>query len=187
MFKRERRGHGKWIGIVSGAIAGAAAIAAAVPVLKKRALSAITILKKDHRAVRFLFGALRHTTNPSIRKSIFRQIRSQIETHMWVEEEIFYPAVRNIFTSSAEQQVDQARLEHQQIKDLLHQVAIIDPNSFSFMSKINELKDVIENHVDIEENQMFPFAHDNMSSEEIEYLGQLIHDQKLEFKEKTAA
>ena len=187
MFRRERDRYVKWIGILGGAVAGVAAIAAAVPILKKRTRSAITILKKDHRAVSFLFGALRHTTNSSIRKSIFRQVRTRIETHMWVEEEIFYPAVRNIYTTSAEQQVDQAKLEHQQMKDLLHQVGIIDANSFSFMSKINELKEVFENHVDGEENQLFPFAQDNMSSEEIDYLGQLIHDQKLELGEKAAA
>jgi hemerythrin superfamily protein len=185
--KDDSGGYGKLIGIIGGAIAGGVAIAAAVPVLRKRALRATTLLKKDHRAVSGLFWAIQQTTNPSIRKSIFNEIRTQLDMHAEVEEEIFYPAVRNIYTSVAEQQVDEAKHEHQKITDLLHDVSIIDPSSFSFMSKINELKQTVEHHVDEEENEMFPLAQHNMSSEELDHLGKQIHDRKVQLKERIAA
>jgi hemerythrin superfamily protein len=185
--KDDSGGYGKLFGIIGGAIAGGVAIAATVPVLKKRALRATTILKKDHRAVSGLFWALQQTTNPSIRKSIFNEIRNQLEMHTLVEEQIFYPAVRNIYTTVAEQQVDEAKQEHQKIKDLLHEVSTTDSNSFSFMSKVNELKQAVEHHVDEEENEMFPLAQDNMSTEELDHLGKQIHDRKGQLKERIAA
>jgi len=185
--KDDSGGYGKLIGIVGGAIAGGVAIAAAVPVLRKRALRATTILKKDHRAVSGLFWALQQTTSPTIRKSIFNEIRNQLEMHSEVEEEIFYPAVRNIYTTAAEEQVEEANQEHQKIKDLLHVASITDVNSFSFMSKVNELKAAVEHHVDEEENEMFPLAQDNMTTEELDHLGKQIHDRKVQLKERIAA
>jgi len=185
--KDDSGGYGKLIGIIGGAIAGGVAIAAAVPVLRKRALRATTLLKKDHRAVSGLFWALQQTTNPTIRKSIFSEIRNQLEMHTEVEEEIFYPAVRNIYTTAAEEQVEEANQEHQKIKDLLHMASITDVNSFSFMSKVNELKAAVEHHVEEEENEMFPLAQDNMTSEELDHLGKQIHDRKVQLKERIAA
>jgi hemerythrin superfamily protein len=185
--KDDSGGYGKLIAIVGGTIAGGVALAAALPVLKKRALRATTILKKDHRAVSGLFWAIQQTTNPTIRKSIFNEIRNQLEVHTEVEEEIFYPAVWNIYTTVAEQQVDEAKHEHQKIKDILHDASITDVNSFMFMSKINELKAAVEQHVEGEENEMFPLAQDNMSSEELDHLGKQIHDRKVQLKERIAA
>ena len=188
MFEKANRGgYGKVLGILGGAIAGGVALATAVPILKKRALRATTILKKDHRAVSALFWALQQTTNPSIRKSIFNQIRSQIDLHAQVEEEIFYPAVRNLYTAVAEQHVDEANHEHRQIKDLCHQVSMIDANSYAFMSKVNELKEKVEHHVEEEENEMFPLAENNMSGEELDRLGRQMHERKVNPKERIAA
>jgi len=150
-------------------------------------MRATTILKKDHRVVSGLFWTLQQTTNPSIRKSIFSQIQNQIEIHAAAEEEIFYPAVRNLYTATAEQQVDEARHEHQQIKDLLHQIATTDANSFEFMSKVNELKEKVEHHVEEEENEMLPMAENQMSNDELDHLGRRIHDRKVQLKERIAA
>jgi hemerythrin superfamily protein len=188
MFGRDDSGgYGKLLAILGGTIAGGAALAAAFPLLKKRALRATTILKKDHRAVSGLFWAIQQTTNPTIRKSIFNELRTQLEMHTEVEEEIFYPAVRNIYTTIAEQQVDEAKHEHQKVRTLLRDASIIDVNSYSFMSKINELKAAVEHHVEEEESQMFPLAQDNMSSEELDHLGKQIHDRKVQLKERIAA
>jgi len=57
MFGRGRNsGVLKW-GLIGSAIAGGIALVPLVPVLKKRAMRATTILKKDHRMVRGLPAA----------------------------------------------------------------------------------------------------------------------------------
>src|SRR5262249_30877332 len=146
-----------------------------------------TILKKDHRVVSGLFWTLQQTTNPHVRRSVFSQIQNQLEIHSQVEEEIFYPAMRHIRTSTAQQQVDDARRDHQQIKDLLHQVSTTDPDSFEFMSKVNQLMERVERHVEEEETEMFPMAQNNMSDEELEHLGHRLHDRKVQLKERIVA
>src|SRR5690349_16992934 len=146
MFEKRGSRYGRLFAMIGAAVAGGFAVAAAVPALKKRAFRVTTILKKDHRMVSGLFWTLQQTTNPHIRKSIFSQIQNQLEMHAQAEEEVFYPAVRHLRTSDAEQQVEEANREHQRIKDLCHQISTIDPNSFEFMSKVNELKDSVEHH-----------------------------------------
>ena len=188
MFGKDFRGrYGRLITAVGGAVAGGIAFAAVAPAMKKRAMRATTILKKDHRVVSSLFWTLQQATIPSIRKSIFNQIQIQLETHAQVEEELFYPAVRNLYTTAAEDQVNEANREHQKIRNLLHEISTSDPSSYVFMSKVNELKEIVEHHVEEEENEMFPLAQNNMSSQELDYIGRRIHDRKGQLKERIAA
>ncbi len=71
-------------GLAGAAVAGGAGIAFALPVIRKRALRATTILEKDHRIVSGLFFEMKQTPNASIRKSIFNQIRHQLDVHSQV-------------------------------------------------------------------------------------------------------
>ena len=186
MFGRgEKRRH--WLGWLSGIAAGAAAAVSIAPMLKRRALRATTLLKKDHRVVRGLFWTMQQTSDPSIRKSIFDEIRRQLDVHTLVEEEIFYPAVQNLYTTVAKEQVEDAYRDHRAIKDLCQRISAMDPNVFEFMSSVNELKERIDHHVDIEENEMFPLVHRNLFGEELEDLGRRIRDRSHELKERKAA
>src|SRR5437016_14403653 len=99
--KSQSNNYGRWIALIGGVVGTGVAIAA-IPMLKKRAMRATTILKKDHRVVSGLFWTLHQTPNGSIRKSIFNQIQSQLDIHTLAEEEVFYPAVRALYTANSE-------------------------------------------------------------------------------------
>ena len=180
-------GSGRMLTLIGGAVAGTFFVATLLPVIKRRAYRVTTILKKDHRVVSGLFWTLQQTTNPHIRKSIFTQLQTQLEIHAEAEEEVFYPAVRHLYTAAAGQQVDEANREHRFIKELCHRIAATDPNSYEFMSQVNELKEKVEHHVEEEETEMFRLAHNNMSNDELEHLGRRLHDRKLQIKQRIAA
>jgi hemerythrin-like domain-containing protein len=185
--RRAKRRNGRLLSLLGAAIAGGVAVVTIVPAIRRRALRATTILRKDHRVVSGLLWTLRHTANASVRKSIFNQIKTNLDIHTQVEEEIFYPAVRNTFTTIAENLVNGANREHEQIKDLCHQISVMDSNSYEFMSKVNELEEKIEHHVEQEEADMFRVAERSLSSTELDHLGRRIHDRKLRLKERIAA
>jgi hemerythrin superfamily protein len=186
MFGNKGRNYGSLIALVGGAVASGVA-ALSLPALKRRALRATTILKKDHRVVSGLFWTLQQATVPTIRQAIFNKIQSELDVHATVEEEIFYPAVRNLYSANSEAQVEEARREHLEIRRLCNEVALIDPSSYMFMSKANELKEIIEHHVEEEENEMFPLVHRLMSNDELYNLGRRMHDRKHQFEERVAA
>src|SRR5437899_9178983 len=121
--RRNKSSVMKW-GLIGGAIAGGIALIPLVPVVKKRAMRATTILKKDHRMVSGLLMTLEMTPkfNGMVRKGLFAQIRNIVMTHAQVEEEIFYPAIRNLTFGYEGSKVDEADREHQTVKDLHHEM-----------------------------------------------------------------
>jgi hemerythrin superfamily protein len=189
MAGREKTsGPVKWA-LLAGGIAAGAALIPLIPVIKKRSMRVTTILKKDHRVVSGLILTLQMTPgmNTSFRKTLLEQIRSSVMRHTQAEEEILYPAIRNIIFLGGQPNVDQAYREHQQVKDLLNDLRTMDPNSDAFDAKFAEFKAKIEDHVDEEENQMFPMLMKRMSAEHQEELGEEIHHWKSRFKARMAA
>jgi hemerythrin-like domain-containing protein len=178
----------KW-SLIGSAIAGGIALISLVPVLKKKAMRATTILIKDHRMVSGLIMTLEMTPKFSgmARKALFDQIRNSLMVHTQVEEEIFYPAIRNLAFGGESGKVDEAYREHQTVKDLLNQMSHMDAPSDEFDRKLMELKQNIQHHVEEEENGMFPLATSRLSSERLEDIGQRIHDRKMSLKTQMAA
>jgi iron-sulfur cluster repair protein YtfE (RIC family) len=178
----------KW-SLIGSAIAGGIALIPLVPALKKKAMRATTILMKDHRMVSGLLMTLEMTPKFSAlaRKTVFDQIRDSLMVHTQVEEEIFYPAIRNLAIGGESGKVDEAYREHQTVKDLLNQMSNMDASSDEFDRKLTELKRNIQHHVNEEENEMFPLVTSRMSSERLEDIGKRIHDRKMNLKTQMAA
>jgi iron-sulfur cluster repair protein YtfE (RIC family) len=178
----------KW-SLIGSAIAGGIAMIPLVPMLKKKAMRATTILKKDHRMVSGLLMTLEMTPKFSsmARRSLFNQIRADLMVHTQVEEEIFYPAIRNLAFGGESGKVDEAYREHQMVKDLLNQMSNMDATSDEFDRKLMELKQNIHHHVEEEENVMFPLVTSRMSTERLEDIGERIHNRKMNLKTEMAA
>jgi len=144
---------------------------------------------KDHRMVSGLLMTLEMTPKFSAvaRRTLFDQIRNSLMLHTQVEEEIFYPAIRNLAFGGESGNVDEAYREHQMVKDLLNQMSNMDVTSDEFDRKLTELKQNIHHHVEQEENGMFPLITSRMSTERLEDIGQRIHDRKMNLKTQMAA
>ena len=189
MFKRRRgSGRGKW-SIIGGAIAGGATLIPLIPVIRKRAMRVTTILKKDHRVVSGMITTLQMTPrfNGMVRKTLLEQIHHEVNVHAQAEEEILYPAMRNFMFIDGQSKVDESYREHQQIKDLLNDLATKDPVSDAFDVKFAEFKNKIDHHVHEEEGEMFEILKQRMSTDEQEELGRRIHARKMDLKKRRAA
>ena len=121
---------------------------------------AIPLLKKDHAAVRQLFEQEEHVTrkDDSGKASIFNEIKAALEVHATIEEEIFYPAVKEARPEHLKDEVREGYEEHKQIKSLLAQISSITPADETYDVKIKVLKENVEHHVKEEEGKMFSDA-----------------------------
>jgi hemerythrin-like domain-containing protein len=88
---------------------------------------------------------------------------------------------------NGQSKVDESYREHQRIKDLLNDLSSIDPTSDAFDTKLVDLKNTIQHHVEEEEEEMFPLLMQRMSADEQEVLGRRIHDRKMDLRTRTAA
>jgi hemerythrin superfamily protein len=91
------------------------------------------------------------------KKKLAGQICAALLVHATLEEEIFYPAVREA-SSDTEDMVDEAVVEHASAKDLIAQLQEMDPEDDLYDAKVKVLSEQIEHHVGEEEKEMFPKA-----------------------------
>ena len=133
-------------------------------------MNAITLLMQDHKAVKALFAQYEGLSDRSFatKKKLADQICQELTVHTQIEEEIFYPAVRRPI--HAGDLMDEALVEHASAKELIAQIAAMDPADDLYDAKVNVLSEQIEHHVKEEEGDMFPKVRD--TAVDLDALGQ---------------
>jgi len=121
-------------------------------------MKATDLLKKQHREVKGLFKKIDKTENAGERRKLMETIAQELQMHSTIEEEIFYPAIREIESKKAEKMVDEAFEEHHVVKLVLAELPKVDPDDERFEAKMTVLSELVEHHVEEEESEMFKIA-----------------------------
>ena len=121
---------------------------------------AIQMLEQDHKEVKAMFAAFKklkeHDDSADDKAELVQRICTALTIHATVEEEIFYPAVRNGIDD--EDLMDEADVEHQGAKDLIAQLEEASSGDDHYDAKVTVLGELINHHVREEEGEMFPKA-----------------------------
>ena len=128
-------------------------------------MKATEILKKQHREVEKLFKAVEKSEDARTRRRLMDEIAEKLKLHTSIEENIFYPAVKAIETKKAEEMVLEAYEEHHVVDLVLAELPKVDPAADTFEAKMTVLKELIEHHVEEEEDEMFPMAEKKFGAE----------------------
>jgi len=134
------------------------------------------LLKKQHREVEALFKRIGKTEEAFERRRLMDEISAKLTMHTKLEEEIFYPAVREVPTKKAEEMVLEAYEEHHVVKLVLAELPRVDPEDERFEAKMTVLKEMVEHHVEEEEDEMFKLA-DKIDEDELEALGERLTEE----------
>lgn len=125
--------------------------------------NATQILRQDHQKVKALFDKFEQGKAGDAKRRWAKQAMNELKVHARVEEEIFYPAVKNSIEAS--ELVDEAKKEHQVAKSLISQLekasALDDGEGSDFEAKFSQLIQAIQHHVEEEEGEMFPQVEDS--------------------------
>jgi hemerythrin superfamily protein len=134
-------------------------------------MDALELLKQDHQKVKELFKRGQETEDKKQQRQIFKEIKSELETHARIEETIFYPAMEE--HEELKDMVLESLEEHKQMKTVLREMARLSTSSERFKPKFKVLKDNVEHHaVEEEEGKMFPKIRKLINRNELEQLGQ---------------
>ena len=115
----------------------------------------LALLRADHQKVDQLFKQFEKTRSDARRKSLADEICSELTVHAQVEEEIFYPAVREALRKDQDL-LDEAKVEHASLKDLIAQIDGASPGEALFDAKVTVLGEYVKHHVKDEQNELFP-------------------------------
>ena len=124
--------------------------------MKAQQDDAIAMLKADHAKVKALFEQFEGLSDRSkvSKKKIADQICMELSIHAEVEEQVFYPAVREPVND--DDLMNEAEVEHASAKELIAQIMEMDPGDDLYDAKVKVLSEQIEHHVGEEEDEMFP-------------------------------
>lgn len=124
-------------------------------------MDAIELLTQDHQTVKDLFEQYEGLSDRSLasKRKLALKICEELSKHAMVEEEIFYPAVRDASRSN-EDLVDEAIVEHASAKELIAQIVAMEAGEDLYDAKVKVLSEQIDHHVLEEEGEIFPRARD---------------------------
>ena len=121
-----------------------------------KAPNAIELLKQDHASVKKAFKEFEkmdHTDTATLQELV-TTVCNELKVHTMIEEEIFYPAVREAIDD--EDLMNEAQVEHDSAKVLIQQLEGMKADDPLFVANFAVLGEQIEHHVEEEETEMFP-------------------------------
>ena len=146
-------------------------------------MNALEMLKQDHQKVKGLFQEVSRASDEAKRKELFDKIDTELQIHTHIEETVFYPALDE--HEELREMVAEALEEHQEAKTMLDELEDLGAESHDFGSKLQELIEAIEHHVEEEEGEMFPKIRQLFDEDELEQLGQELESAKGEAHRKA--
>jgi len=141
---------------------------------------AVSLLSSDHAEVKQMFEEYRQLVQDSAgddrRGELAGQICSALTVHAEIEEDIFYPALRESLEDDLA--LDQAEVEHDIARGLIEQIESMEPDDALFDARVLVLAEYVEHHVQEEENEIFPQA--EKSGIDLDELGAELAERKHE-------
>lgn len=132
-------------------------------------VNAIDLLEQQHHHVESLadeFG----DANSERQAEIAREVVFDLRLHTTIEEEIFYPAVRER-VPSLEDEILEDLEEHHAVEMLLDEMDGMDPTDERFEAKFTVIRELVEHHVQEEREDLFPEVQDQLDQALLEELG----------------
>ena len=129
------------------------------------------LLKEDHNRVSAIFEKLESTTERALktREELFSKLHSELEVHASIEEQIFYPALKQ--AEATRDIIFEGIEEHKVVKTLLNELASTPKDTEKWTAKLTVLRENVEHHVEEEEGEMFKNARKVLTDEQAAQLG----------------
>ncbi|HEY2990598.1 MAG TPA: hemerythrin domain-containing protein [Candidatus Binatia bacterium] len=142
---------------------------------------AVQLLRQDHQKVQELFKQFEESEDRQTKKQIAATALNELKVHAALEEELFYPAVRQEIDE--EEKVDEAEEEHHVAKLLISELEKMTPSDDHFDAKFKVLAESVKHHIEEEESEVIPEIESEIDGAE---LGERMAERKEELQHKMS-
>ena len=144
---------------------------------RSKPMDAIQLLKSDHRTVEDLFEEFESAKGGKSKQRIANQICMELIVHAQIEEEIFYPAVKD---AVEEEIYTEAHVEHDGAKMLIAEILDGDPDDEFYDANVKVLSEMIKHHVKEEEQRDGMFAQAKQGDVDLVAVGEQLAERKMD-------
>jgi hemerythrin superfamily protein len=129
------------------------------------------MIRMDHTHVLAVFHRYRATTSKARKSSLVRNACLALEVHAQLEEEIFYPALREL--GAGDELLEKSVPEHAEMRRLIARLRSSQPGEPDFDETFFALMRTVIHHVADEESVLLPLAERRLADRLSELGGQM--------------
>ena len=136
------------------------------------------VIKQDHDLMRSMLKDLCKTGNDQgkQREAQFTPLKNELMMHQQVEEAVLYNALKDVEETRAD--ALEAIAEHHLVNGLLEELALMPKDSDEWFAKFGVLKELVEHHMEEEEEDFFESARKVLDKKQAAELGKQMRDKK---------
>lgn len=191
-FKNEKSGSmfdwgNKQAGVIATAAVAGAAVGFAANIGRKLIMQAATAgghtawdeaLKAEHEATLAVFDKIEATkdSQTTLRSTLLTKLKAALSKHAIEEENVVYPAMRE---ANFAHDADSLNGEHGYVKTYLYELENMSKDSPDFLPRVRDFRSMIEEHMKMEENEVFPRLRETMTEEQNRKLSMTMHKEGL--------
>jgi hemerythrin-like domain-containing protein len=141
-------------------------------------LDALSLLKDDHDKVKDMLEKLDQTTERAVktREEVFTKLKSDLQVHEAIEEELLYPALRE--HAESKEIALEAWEEHHLVDLVVGEISETPFDDETWAAKLTVMKENLEHHIEEEEGELFKQARDVIGPEGLDELGRQMEARK---------
>jgi hemerythrin superfamily protein len=125
----------------------------------KAAQDMLKMLAEDHKKVKKMFDQfekMKEDEDAEAKQLLVETCCAELTIHAQLEEELFYPALRDAIDDT--DLLDEAEVEHASAKQLISELASMQPGDELYDAKFTVLGEYVKHHIEEEEKEIFPKA-----------------------------
>ncbi len=138
---------------------------------------ALSLLMEDHKKVQKIFKDFEKSKDEmgeEAKAEMVRRACTELKIHTTIEEEIFYPALRDAIED--EDLIDEAEVEHASAKQMIDELERMQPGDELYDAKFTVLGEYVNHHIKEEQNEIFPEV--KKAKLDLEQLGERLMQRK---------
>ena len=158
--------------LIGAALAGAA-IGFAANIGRKFAMQGmeaaagdwLDMLEKDHDEIQKIVEQMLATDESQTwkRSMLLMKLAHKLDKHAYEEENVIYPALRD---DNDTVEADQLDTEHGHVKTLIFELKQMESDSPLWLEKVRKLRDSLDEHIRMEEEQVLPKLRQDLGEEQ---------------------
>lgn len=137
----------------------------------------VSVLVEDHEEVKQLFRDIETASDAKTRRDKADQVTAELVRHSVAEEMYLYPTARNAIPNG-DRLADDEIQEHAEAEELLKRWEKLDGDDPEFMSVFKEMSQAVLDHIQEEEDELFPELQTALDANQQKDLGEKIQKAK---------